>query len=287
MGDRIHTRTKALLIAGLLCALLLCMLWGAGAGTLSTQQTQVPATPPFTGTLTTDTWGVFDPKTGALVAGENVHAVRPIASVTKLFTAAVVLQSEQRDTAFTILAADLAAEGRAGRLAAGERMTPYHLLFPLILESSNDAAGAIARMLGGDFERLRALAIADARLADTILVDGSGLSEQNVSTVTDLARFFAYLKYTAPHLLDISQLRQYLTETAAYQNNDPARAFAAFTGGKHGFTDASGETFVGSFRTEEGREVGVVLLGSTDLTADIGTLLPYLDAVSASGILAP
>jgi D-alanyl-D-alanine carboxypeptidase len=242
--------------------------------------------PEFVGPVTAEEWGIFDPETGALLRTSTEISTRPIASIAKLFSAAVVIKSAVWDTQVIIEHHDVGALGRAGRLTVGDVTTPYELVFPLILESSNDAAAAIERVLGSALYEDLSVLIADAQLENTVIVDASGLSPGNVSTVRDLALFFSYLKHNAPHVLDISQLYRYLTNTAAYQNNNPARMFEAFRGGKHGYTEEAGHTFLGMLSTAvEGREIGIVILGSSDLEADIASLYRFGTELVGSGIL--
>lgn len=227
--------------------------------------------------LTTDTWGIFDPQTGEVLYGNNLDSPRPIASVTKLFTAYAALESTKRSQKTTITWSDLNVEGRAGKLYYGEETTPEELLFPLLIESSNDAGEAIRRTLGTDAftESIETLK-QDLSLQNTTITDASGLSPHNVSEVTDLARFYSHVRRTHPHILDITQLGMYIGKDAGLVNNNPARTLETFTGGKHGYTDEAGKTFVGTFRiTPEGREVGVVLLGSEDLLSDINATVTY------------
>ncbi len=226
--------------------------------------------------LTTDTWGIFDPKTGEIIEGNNTHSPRPIASVTKLFTAYAALESDKREEPTTITWADLGTEGRAGKLYYGEKTTPEALLFPLLIESSNDAGEAIKRTLGREFSDSIDQVKNELALEHTTIVDASGLSAHNVSEVSDLARFYSYVRKTHPHIIDITQLRMYISEDAGLINNNPARTLESFTGGKHGYTDEAGRTFVGTFTvTPDGKEVGVVLLGSKDLLKDINATLAY------------
>jgi serine-type D-Ala-D-Ala carboxypeptidase (penicillin-binding protein 5/6) len=242
--------------------------------------------PEFTGPLTTDTWGIFDPDSGVLLKGSNDTAVRPVASVAKLVTAAAVLASGQATASVTITPSDVAAEGRAGRLAVGDSRTLYQLLFPLLLESSNDAAAAIARVLGVSFDTAVRSLQHNAGMTQTVIADAAGASAGTVSNVHDLAAFFAYLRHSAPHVLDITVLRAYIAEKGAYYNVNPARSFDTFSGGKHGYTSEAGRTFIGTFALPgTDSEIGIVLLGSTNLTADITSLLSFGEALVASGIL--
>ncbi len=89
-----------------------------------------------------------------------------------------------------------------------------------------------------------------------------------------------------PHLLDISQLPVFIGKDAAYHNNDPAREFASFRGGKHGYTTEAGRTFVGMFSIpDSSASVGLVILGSSDIRSDISTLFILGEALISSDIL--
>lgn len=233
------------------------------------------------GTPSAKAWALFDPKTGEILSGVHKEESYPIASVTKLFIAETVLRSPGKDTAFAITYADLETEGRAGKLVYGEQVTPYTLLFPLLIESSNDAGEAIRRFQGKEFD----VRIQDIEnqlvLRQTHIVDGSGLSVHNTSSAHDLAILYAYIKNTHPHILDITQLDTYIGPRTGYVNNNPAHSLPNFVGGKHGYTPEAGKTFVGSFMLPHSkREIGIVLLSSTDLLSDIEKLL-------ASDILVP
>lgn len=228
--------------------------------------------------LTTDTWGIFNPKTGEVLAGSNIDTPRPIASVTKLFTAYAVLQSKKTSEPITITWSDLNGEGRAGKLTYGEQVTLRELLFPLLIESSNDAGEAIERILGKELFTSVDMLHDELALSHTHIEDATGLSSKDVSGVVDLARFFTYLKQTYPQATDITQLNLYVGEDDGLVNNNPARSFSNFTGGKHGFTEEAGRTFVGTFAgARNGGEIGMVILGSTNLKADIGEMLTFIE----------
>lgn len=276
----------------LLCGLFVCLALVLGYNEFRT----APSGPIVTDnqelseshdSLTALSWGIFDPETGKLIASHNADTIHPIASITKLFTAVVVMESDIRDTAFTILPSDVATEGRAGSLQIGDRVTPYSLLFPLLIESSNDAAAAIERMFGTTAYLQSVQSLHDALLlSSTTITEASGLDAENLSTVQDLAILFSYITHAHSHLLDISQLSVFIGDGVEYHNNDPAREFDSFAGGKHGYTPEAGRTFVGMFRlSKSGASVGVVLLGSTDLRSDITGILSVGEALASSGIL--
>jgi D-alanyl-D-alanine carboxypeptidase len=227
--------------------------------------------------FTADAWGVFDPQTGRILEGERQYELRSIASITKLFTAYSAAKSGMLDEVVTISWQDLETEGRAGKLSYGDRLTMRELLFPLLIESSNDAGEAIRRKLGTNYGLSIEIVTRDLGLTNTVIVDGSGLSNENRSTVNDLALFYSYLYREHPHILDITKLKVYIGEQNGWVNNDPAREIDTFTGGKHGYTYEAGRTFVGTFMVPgTDVELGLVLLGSSNLVEDIGSFTEYL-----------
>ena len=244
-------------------------------------------TPPES--LTTDMWGIFDPETGSLIGGDNTRVSSPIASLTKLVTAVAVMQSAQKDESFEIIASDVNTEGRAGKLQVGVMTTPYELLFPLLLESSNDAGVAIGRRLGEGFGKSKDALIDSLSLSQTYIYEPTGLSEKNVSTVADLAVFFSYLKKSYPHIVDITTLDTYIDSRTGYGNSNPIHTLPNFVGGKQGYTNEAGRTFVGTFRVPNtATEIGVVVLQSDDLESDIKAILSYAERLSDdSDILKP
>lgn len=231
---------------------------------------------PLPQSLTTSTWGIFDPETGALLAGNNFNALYPIASISKLFTAVAVMQSSEKNEMFKIVASDVNTEGRSGKLSTGMETTPYELLFPLLLESSNDAAVAIERSLNTAFIESTNEVIRSLSLSHTHIIESTGLSSENVSTVADLATFFTYLGKTYPHIVDITALDTYIDNRTGYGNSNPLHSSPNFTGGKQGYTNEAKHTFVGTFTLQgSSREIGIVLLQSSDLQSDSNTILDY------------
>lgn len=262
------------------------IVWVTYALHTDTKQTSPTQLPEFTGTVTALSWAVFNPETGEILFSHGADDVRTIASITKLFTASVVMNTGTRDLPLVISPSDVATEGRAGSLRIGDTTTLYSLLFPLLIESSNDAATAIQRVLGESYATSLTKLFKDSGVRHTKITEASGLSGEDVSTVSDLVQFFTFTKKHNPHILDISELYAYRGAHAEYHNNDPAREFSSFRGGKHGYTEAAGRTFVGMFSLDNSSAVvGMVLLGSTDLRADIKALLSVSNEPAVSDIL--
>lgn len=211
--------------------------------------------------VTAKAYTVFDLTTGEVLLAKDADEALPIASVTKLFTAESVLELAQ-DEKVVVSAADVATEGRAGKLAVGEEYSVHELLFPLLLESSNDAAAALERVVG------------TPEVAGHVFADTSGLSDKNLASARELAFAVRELYFTKPHIFDITKLSQKVSENNGWVNNSPVRDLPGYLGGKHGYTTAAGRTLAAIFSESAlgGREIGYIVLGSNNVRSDVEQL---------------
>ena len=124
---------------------------------------------------------------------KNVETVVPIASITKLMTALVVVESGlPLDERIAISAEDKdGIKGTRSRLRPGAELARGDLLRLALMSSENRAAAALARAYpGGSRAFVAAMNQKAVELGmwRTRFVDGTGLSSRNVSTAQDLAR---------------------------------------------------------------------------------------------------
>ena len=124
---------------------------------------------------------------------KNTETVMPIASITKLMTALVVLESGlPLDERITIAEGDVDDIKRTrSRLKVGTRLTRNDLLRLALMASENRAAAALARTYPGGAPAFVAAMnhkAVELGMWRTRFVDGTGLSSDNVSTAHDLAR---------------------------------------------------------------------------------------------------
>lgn len=228
--------------------------------------------------VTAASYIVFDASTGRVFGEREAYATHEMASVTKLITAYTALGTSTIDASTTVTWRAVSAEGRAGHLAAGKKYAMRELLFPLLLESSNDAAEAIAEANGrADFIAAMNERVYSLGMASTTVTDPSGLGRGNVSTAYDLMTLLRHLNTYGRHVLDITTLASYVGERQVWQNSDPLMALEGFMGGKHGYTDTAGRTIALIFEERfEGigavRSIGIVLLDSDDLAGDVAAL---------------
>jgi serine-type D-Ala-D-Ala endopeptidase (penicillin-binding protein 7) len=136
---------------------------------------------------------ILDESDSAVLAARNERTAVPIASITKLMTALVVLEAGQSmDQVVTINADDVrGTAGNASRLAAGYKLSRQDLLHLALMSSENRAAYALCR----SYPRgLRACVQAMNRKAVALgmttahFVEPTGLSSYNVASPVDLAK---------------------------------------------------------------------------------------------------
>ncbi|MCX8098823.1 MAG: D-alanyl-D-alanine endopeptidase [Casimicrobiaceae bacterium] len=139
---------------------------------------------------------IVDARSGEPIFAKNADRVAPIASITKLMTAMVVLDAGQPlDELLRIEIDDVDfLKGSRSRLAIGTQLTRREMLRLALMSSENRSAHALARYYpGGVSAAVRAMN-AKARalgMHRTRFVDPTGLSPENVSTAEDLTRLVA------------------------------------------------------------------------------------------------
>jgi D-alanyl-D-alanine endopeptidase (penicillin-binding protein 7) len=139
---------------------------------------------------------VLDDSDSSVIYARNEKAVTPIASITKLMTALVVLDGKQPlDERIEIRKGDVwKGKGWFSRLPVGAKLTRGDLLHLALMSSENRAAHVLGRNYPGGlatFVRTMNLKAKALGMTNTRFVDASGLSAQNVSTARDLARLIA------------------------------------------------------------------------------------------------
>lgn len=135
---------------------------------------------------------VMDQDTNEVMLSKNPEAVLPIASLTKLMTAVVVVEAHlPLDDAITITSDDVDTEkNSSSRLAVGSTLSRGELLHLALMSSENRAAHALGRTYPGGLSAFVSAMNAKARLLgmhDTRYVDPTGLNSGNQASARDLA----------------------------------------------------------------------------------------------------
>lgn len=235
------------------------------------------ARPPRSGLL-------FDLDTGEVLWRRAPRRVLPIASLTKMMTALLVVARKPPDARIRITPTALRYQGSGvGLLPRGRRVRVQTLLYGLLLPSGNDAARALAEGTAGSLRAFVALmnrqaAAMGLRCTRYSSPDGY-LDAGNRSCAVDLAA-------QARAVLDQPRLARIVRTRDAVQplpirggrvylsNNNPLLRlrYPGTIGIKTGYTDGAGRCLVAAVR-RGGRRLGLVLLNSPDTYSQARRLL--------------
>lgn len=224
---------------------------------------------------------VGDLNTGEVILSKNQDQKFPIASVSKLMTALVAKEIANEDDIAQVSKKALATYGSNGNFREGEKIKTKDLLYPLLLESSNDAAEIIAEYFGRDIFIAKMNQEADKlKMSGTFYEDPSGLSEKNQSTVSDIFKLTGYLNQKKIELLQITTKRSYSNKNHSWSNITQFLGEDGYLGGKSGYTDEAKQTVVSLFSlplSKSGnRPIAITLLQSPDRQKDVENILKYL-----------
>jgi serine-type D-Ala-D-Ala carboxypeptidase (penicillin-binding protein 5/6) len=218
---------------------------------------------------------LFDLDTGAVLWRRLPDRVLPIASLTKMMTAILVVDHAKPDDKVRVTKEALAYKGSAvGVLPKGKRVKLETMLNGLLLPSGNDAAIALAQRMSGTVahfvERMNERA-GDLGLSCTRFSSPDGFENAgNHSCAIDLAEM-ARAVLDRPRLARIVRRRRAVLpfpikggRLYLFNNNPLLRTgYPGAIGIKTGYTDAAGRCLVAAAR-RNGRRLGVVLLHSPD-----------------------
>jgi serine-type D-Ala-D-Ala carboxypeptidase (penicillin-binding protein 5/6) len=229
-----------------------------------------------------------DLTTGTVMFQKAPDAPRPIASLTKIMTALLVLRRSDLhdvvrvDPRAVFAPDDYGATSTIG-LRAGERLTVGDLLDAMVLGSANDAAEALAIHVGGTVDRFVALMNAQAKklgMRDTVFRSPNGLDDRGRSTPRDLLTLMRAADAT-PGFTSITS-RRFVQIPSPHgkprriQNRNVLLwLYPGAFGTKTGSTALAGSCLVASAERDGRRLVAIVLHAPAEAFSDAATLLNY------------
>ncbi|HKY21132.1 MAG TPA: serine hydrolase [Vicinamibacterales bacterium] len=216
---------------------------------------------------------IYDPATGKILYEENAMDERSIASITKVMTAIVFLESAtDLNQEVTIVRSDT-FRASTTYLKTNDRVRVSDLLHLLLIPSDNAAARALARIspLGSDgfIARMNSKAD-DLGLHQTAYTDPSGLLNDNISSAYDMARLIAFASED-DRIGPIMRTPEYSFRTAKNRlitirsTNQILRAGDIdVLGGKTGFISKAGYCLATLLKMPQGGpSLAVVVLGAS------------------------
>ncbi len=207
-----------------------------------------------------------------ILYSKDMHDVRSVASISKIMTAILAIESNKLDTKVVIGDEIDKAYGSGIYIKKGEVLTLNDLVYGLMLRSGNDAALAIANFVEKDTETFVKKMNEKAKkigMKDTIFNNPSGLDEEdgNFSTAYDMALLMSYA-YKNRIFRKITFTKKYTLKTNKnnyiwHNKNKLLKMYKYATGGKTGFTKKARRTLV-TTASKDGLNLVAVTLNDGD-----------------------
>lgn len=216
---------------------------------------------------------LMDIDTHRILYSNNIHSQRSVASISKIMTAILAIESEKLDDKVTIGDEINKSYGSGIYIKKGEILTLRDLVYGLMLRSGNDAALSIANYVSKDtdsFVKLMNEKAKELGMTNTEFNNPSGLDEEkgNYSTAYDMALLMSYA-YQNSEFKKITGTKKYTLKTNknTYVWNNKNKLLNTYkytTGGKTGFTKIAKRTLVTTASKDDMNLVVVTLNDGND-----------------------
>lgn len=227
---------------------------------------------------------VYDLTAQKAVFSKNPYDKLPMASLTKIMTAIIAIESYKTDDKLKVRKEDLVGENSMG-LSNNEVLTVEELLYGLILLSGNDAAEVLASNYNGgrlEFVKTMNNKAQSLGLSNTNFTNPSGLEGdgQQYTTAYDLlvitkhAMSFAIFRKAAATVDYYIPYTSFHKEFYLYNETNLLTSYPGVKGVKTGFTDEAGLCLV-TYLDYEGHEIIGIILGSEHRREEMKELLDY------------
>lgn len=212
---------------------------------------------------------------------KNPNQTYTIASITKLMTAVVASENITNGQTITLTEEMLKPLGSSPVLFSGLNINKEDLLRAALIQSSNDAAEALASFQSkATFLTSMNQKAKELGMENTIFFDANGLNPANHSTTSDLAKLVSYVYKQHPELLQITKSNDFWLPDATghrfkFQNVNNFYPLSEFIGGKTGYLVEAKQTIASVFAIN-GEPTAIVLLHSDNRQADVFAILNQL-----------
>jgi D-alanyl-D-alanine carboxypeptidase (penicillin-binding protein 5/6) len=226
---------------------------------------------------------LVDMDSGQVLYQRGARVRRPVASLTKIMTALLVLDATEPGERVAASGAAAAQEGAELGLKRGEVQPVRQLLYALMLQSANDAAVALAEHVGGSvggFVQRMNRSVRRLGLRRTRFASPNGLDDSGYSTALDLARI-TIEAYERPVFGEVvaTRFREIPAPRGKPRQIQSRNAllwlYPGTIGVKTGYTAAAGFCIVAAAEREDLRLVAVVLGSPDEAYSDGAALLSY------------
>ena len=226
---------------------------------------------------------LMDTDNNIILYEKNINEVRSVASISKIMTAILAIESGKMDDVVMIGDEINTAYGSGIYIKKGEELTLRNLVYGLMLRSGNDAALAIAHHVGGGVDNFVVMMNKKAKeigMKNTEFNNPSGLDEEkgNYSTAYDMAKLASYA-IKNDEFKKITGTKKYKLKTNmnTYIWNNKNKMLTMYkysTGGKTGYTEIAKRTLV-SYASKDNTNLVVVTLNDGNDWNDHRELFEY------------
>ena len=226
----------------------------------------------YASTSSANEYILMELKTGRVIKGKNYNNPMLIASITKIMTCLLAIESGKLDDVVVVDDVIKESYGSGIYIEVGEKITLRDLLYGLMLRSGNDAALMIAKYIGKDVETFVNMMNNKAKeigMTNTIFVNPSGLDNTdsgNYSTAYDMALLTRYaMNYDEYRKITKTKSHTVKTnkKTYVWKNKNKLLNESYITGGKTGYTEKAKRTLVTTGQSD-GMEFIVVTIKDSD-----------------------
>ncbi|MBQ9072585.1 MAG: D-alanyl-D-alanine carboxypeptidase [Bacilli bacterium] len=226
---------------------------------------------------------LMDIDTNRILYEKNINEVRSVASISKIMTAVIAIESGKLDNKVIVGDEINQAYGSGIYIKEGEELTLRDLVYGLMLRSGNDAALAIAKYVGDsvdDFVEMMNKKANEIGMNNTTFNNPSGLDEDkgNYSTAYDMAILASYAMKLDDYR-EITGTKKYTLTTnknvySWINKNKLLSTYKYTTGGKTGFTEIAKRTLV-TTASKDNINLVVVTLNDGNDWSDHRSLFEY------------
>ena len=226
---------------------------------------------------------LMDTDNNIILYEKNINEVRSVASISKIMTAILAIESGKMDDAVIIGEEIDKAYGSGIYIRKGEELTLRDLVYGLMLRSGNDAALSIAYYVGGSVDNFVVMMNKKAKeigMKNTEFNNPSGLDEEkgNYSTAYDMAKLASYaIKNDEFKKITATKKYKLKTNMNTYiwtNKNKMLTMYKYSTGGKTGYTEIAKRTLV-SYASKDNTNLVVVTLNDGNDWNDHKELFEY------------
>ena len=212
----------------------------------------------------------YDMDTKQILYSDNIHEIRPVASISKIMTAILACESGKLDDTVIIGDEINKAYGSGIYIRIGEEMTLRDLVYGLMLRSGNDAAFSIAKYVGGSVDNFVLMMNNKAKelgMNDSTYNNPNGLDDKggNLSSTYDMAILTSYAMKNDEYKKITSTKKHTVKTNMNYYSwtnkNKLLFSYKYTTGGKTGFTKIAKRTLV---TTASNKNMNIVIVTLND-----------------------